>query len=201
KRHDSAESAESDEKNAGEVVLLFPDFPSSRLGGVFGDMNDDDSNPLAGSGFWDPFYPRLQEVINQFRAQMAAAFAGMKPGSLMPGSLSPWGSSGQLPEGANSTSTTKVINNHRVTINETTYSDGDEDSKTFVKVRVVHVNPIEESSESGESNVSASTPLEANQAEGEREPLTSTAAPSRSVETLEEFDNEIPKSQVEVLNA
>lgn len=44
----------------------------------------------------------------------------------------------------NTTSTTKVINGHKVTINETTYANEGDTAGTFFKIRVVDVHPTSE---------------------------------------------------------
>lgn len=44
----------------------------------------------------------------------------------------------------NKTSETKIIDGHKYTINETTYSDGDDNGGSFFKVRVVDIRPVED---------------------------------------------------------
>lgn len=198
------ESVDSDEDKSGPdgLVLVVPSFR------VFEDSKDDDDD----SGFWHPFrfetspfdglFTRMQEAMNRIRAEMATALASR----LGQGQLTPWG---KVPEGANTTSTTKIIGDHSVTINETTYSDGDENGGTVFRIRVVDVKPLNETTsdtidtEKSDDSDEESTPTRrittTERNNEEREELTTPG--SRSVETVEEFDNEIPKSQVDTLTA
>ncbi|KAL7296339.1 hypothetical protein TKK_0010353 [Trichogramma kaykai] len=92
--------------------------------------------------------------MNKIRAEMAATLAAQLESSHLPqlphesssgvgSSLGPLSGWGRLPEGANTTSTTKIVGNHTVTINETTYTDGDENSGMVYRIRVVDVKPLE----------------------------------------------------------
>lgn len=84
-----------------------------------------------------------------------------------------------------------------VTINETTYTDGSDDYSTLIRVRVIDVRPQNETiltTVSSEADSEVTTlPTGTND--------TSTPQSSRSVETVEDFDNEIPKNQGDVLTA
>jgi hypothetical protein len=198
------DSAESTEDKSGQdgVVLVVPS--RSR---IFEDMDDDDEPSMP--GFWHPFrfdsspfdsmFTRMQEAMNRIRNEMATALS-----SRFPQGLTPWG---KVPEGANTTSTTKIIGDHAVTINETTYTDGDENGGTVFRIRVVDVKPLNETTDA----VGTERPDNSDEDEAptrrvpdernneEREELTTPG--SRSVETVEEFDNEIPKNQVDTLTA
>lgn len=83
-----------------------------------------------------------------------------------------------------------------VTINETTYTDGSDDYSTLIRVRVIDVRPQNETiltTVSSEADSDVTTlPTGTND--------TSTQS-SRSVESVEDFDNEIPKNQGDVLTA
>ncbi|XP_046587213.1 icarapin-like isoform X1 [Neodiprion lecontei] len=97
----------------------------------------------------------------------------------------------KIPEGANTTSTTKVINGHVVTVNETTYSDGDENSGTVLRVRVVDIKPVNETENPDSEDVT--TPA------NNEPPSSSSSSPDRSVESLEDFSkNEIPDRLVAI---
>ena len=110
-----------------------------------------------------------------------------------------------------------------MTINETTYSDGNADSGVIYRVRVIDVKPLNDtvlldiSSSNGDD---ASQPSEEVDGDSDKrgettvtetQPRTTTTPvnreeltiqpTTRGVETIEEFDNEIPKSQVETLAA
>ncbi|KAL0116741.1 hypothetical protein PUN28_009985 [Cardiocondyla obscurior] len=84
----------------------------------------------------------------------------------------------QIPEGANTTSTTKVINGHVVTINETTYSSGDELGGTAFRIRIIDVKPQNDTDTIGGGLGPASVKPETNE----------------SRETVEDFNNEISKN-------
>lgn len=214
----AAESSETDELKGDGVVLMLPARHS-----VFDEAEVDEPLP----GYWHSFrfsnpfdglFTRMQETMNRIRAQMEATLAGQ----MGQGGLTPWG---KVPEGANTTSTTKVIGDHAVTINETTYTDGDENSGTVFRIRIIDVKPLNETAaeaaagaaeSSGEAEAedaeeveshgpsATGSPAAASEAEaedGDREELSSPVPVSRRPETAEELDNEIPKNQVEVLAA
>lgn len=106
------------------------------------------------------------------------------------------------PKGTNTTSTTNIIHGHVVTINETTYADGGDDFGVQIRVRVVDIKPENETipeTERGPNTEGTTGPTNvATQATPRQEEPTT---PARSVETLEDFDNDIPKNQVETLTA
>ncbi|XP_018406220.1 PREDICTED: icarapin-like [Cyphomyrmex costatus] len=85
----------------------------------------------------------------------------------------------KAPEGANTTSTTKIINGHVVTINETTFVSGDNNSGTVFRIRTVDVKPQNETEVIGGST---------------EQPSVRPEPESDSRETVEEFNNEIPKN-------
>lgn len=58
----------------------------------------------------------------------------------------------------NTTSTTKVINGHKVTINETTYANEGDNAGTFFKIRVVDVHPTSEEDTNGSEEKVTSKP-------------------------------------------
>ncbi|XP_011694212.1 PREDICTED: icarapin-like [Wasmannia auropunctata] len=84
----------------------------------------------------------------------------------------------KIPDGANTTSTTKIINGHVVTINETTYTSGDELGGTAFRIRIVDVKPLNDT-ETIEGNTG--------------EPAVRPESPE-SRETVEDFNNEISKN-------
>ncbi|XP_012218780.1 icarapin-like [Linepithema humile] len=90
-----------------------------------------------------------------------------------------------IPEGANTTSTTKIIDGHVVTINETTYTSGDETSGTSFRIRIIDVKPQNETIKDDRDDT---IPLG-----GDVTPKAQPG-PAESAETVEEFNNEIPKS-------
>ncbi|XP_011501055.1 PREDICTED: icarapin-like [Ceratosolen solmsi marchali] len=189
---DSIESMEIKDKDDG-VVLVVPVRKN-----IF-DEQTDEEKPLTTS-LWRPFrfdsspfdglMIRMQMAINKIRAEMAAALASQ----LRHSNLTPWG---KIPEGANSTSTTKVIGEHAVTINETTYSNGNDDAATIFRVRVVEVKPLNETVES--TSVEETGTKFPTMEQEEHEELTTPVL--HSVETVEDIDNEIPKIQVDTLSA
>ncbi|XP_018311455.1 icarapin-like [Mycetomoellerius zeteki] len=84
----------------------------------------------------------------------------------------------KIPEGANTTSTVKIINGHVVTINETTYTSGDDISGTMFRIRTVDVKPQNGTELIGGGNT--------------EQPSVRPEPESR--ETVEEFNNEISKN-------
>ncbi|EZA56188.1 Icarapin-like protein, partial [Ooceraea biroi] len=87
----------------------------------------------------------------------------------------------KIPEGANTTSTVKIIDGHVVTINETTYSSGDANSNTAFRIRIIDVKPQNET-------------VPAIGGGGNAEPTTVRAEAPESAESVEDFNNEIPKN-------
>lgn len=85
----------------------------------------------------------------------------------------------KIPEGANTTSTVKIIDGHVVTINETTYSSGDENGGTAFRIRIIDVKPEND------------TLLISN---GNAEPTTVKTEAEGSRETVEDMNNEISKN-------
>lgn len=88
----------------------------------------------------------------------------------------------KIPEGANTTSTTKVINGHVITINETTYTSGDENGGTAFRIRIIDVKPENDT-----------LPAIGG---GNAEPTTVKPEVAGSAETVEDFNNEIPNKDV-----
>ncbi|XP_020287766.1 icarapin-like [Pseudomyrmex gracilis] len=87
----------------------------------------------------------------------------------------------KIPEGANTTSTTKIINGHVVTINETTYTSGDENGGAAFRIRIIDVKPQNDTMSIGGGG-------------GDVESITTKSETTESAETIEEFNNEIPKN-------
>ncbi|XP_070161479.1 icarapin-like [Polyergus mexicanus] len=118
------------------------------------------------------------ETLNRLRQNLMNYFWNMPDIAKIP-----------IPEGANTTSTTKIINGHVVTINETTYTSGDENGGTAFRIRIIDVKPENDTLPTlGGDNA---------------EPITvrAEAAPeSESRETMEDMNNEIPKN-TDVLTA
>lgn len=77
----------------------------------------------------------------------------------------------------------QIIDGHVVTINETTYTSGDESSGTAFRIRIIDVKPQNDT--------------------GLISDVTTKAQPDsgESVETVEEFNNEISKSGGDTLTA
>lgn len=93
-----------------------------------------------------------------------------------------------------------------LTINETTYTDGDDEYSTLIRVRVIDVRPQNETllQTENEADAEVTTLPTVTGTGGTTSTDTSKVdrtTPSRSVETVEEFDNEIPKNQVDTLTA
>jgi hypothetical protein len=118
----------------------------------------------------------FSETINRLRQNLLNYFWNMPDITDIP-----------IPEGANTTSTTKIINGHVVTINETTYTSGDENGGTAFRIRIIDVKPENDT-----------LPVIGG---GNAEPTTVKAEAAGSAETVEDFNNEIPNKTVDVLTA
>ncbi|XP_011863857.1 PREDICTED: icarapin-like [Vollenhovia emeryi] len=136
--------------------------------GGFDSSEEDDTNIGFGFGLSDYF----SDYINSIRQRLHNMF------------LNPLDF--KIPEGANTTSTTKVINGHVVTVNETTYSSGDELGGTAFRIRIIDIKPQNET-------------VDVDSVGGNAQP---TARPevAGSAETVEDFNNEISKN-VDTLTA
>ncbi|XP_014204017.1 icarapin-like [Copidosoma floridanum] len=107
---DSAESTEIDAgRDKHKVMVLLP--PARRnIFDEFGDEDDSSDEEFSMPGMWNPWNPfpdiftKMQETLKRVRAEMAAALASQLEHA---GGLTPWG---KIPEGANTTSTTKLLN-------------------------------------------------------------------------------------------
>ncbi|XP_017877098.1 icarapin-like [Ceratina calcarata] len=195
--------ADSDEKKVDTVLIL----PSDQLMGAT-DFDDTDSaeNPFWGwnsmirSNLMDRWYSNIQAMKAQMRRLANMMAAGILSSISDEDTGSPWI---KIPEGANTTSTTKVVDGHVVTVNETTYTDGDDESGIVIRVRVIDVRPENETILRTESEED----VEVTTLPSRRRTTTVTTrvgdgtTASRSVETVEDLDNEISGNQVETLNA
>ncbi|KAH0950627.1 hypothetical protein HN011_011517 [Eciton burchellii] len=119
------------------------------------------------------FMPNLADTMNRLRNSMLNYFWNMPDVTEI-----------KIPEGANTTSTVKIIDGHVVTINETTYSSGDDNSNTAFRIRIIDVKPQNET-------VTAIGGGGSGGSGGNAEPTVRTP---ESAETIEDFNNEIPKN-------
>lgn len=195
-RDDASASAESDEKKNVDTVLILPPGSRNRFGRPVMDLPDisdmDDTsmeeypsyfNPFMSNPF-DGFLTRMQDFMTRFREQMAGILSRIPDDA-----VSPWG---KIPEGANTTSTTKIIDGHVVTVNESVFTDGDDSHGMVFRVRVIDIKPQNETVlPTGGEGVDTTTQAAI---DGEKEETT----PTRSIETVEDLDNEIPKNQGEL---
>lgn len=79
----------------------------------------------------------------------------------------------------------QIIDGHVVTINETTYSTGDENGGAALRIRIIDVKPENDTLQIGG---------------GSAGPTTVKAEAEESRETVEDINNEIPKN-TDVLTA
>lgn len=201
-----------DEKKTMDTVLVLPSeakylFPRS-LGAFnypsisFEDSDSDSiENPtwawsnLFRSNFLDRWYSQVQDKMKRLRDQMAGILSHIPEQGVVP--------FGKIPDGANTTSTTKVIDGHIVTINETTYIDGDDEFATLVRIRVIDVKPQNETilltESEADAEVTTLPTITTSQTVINKE--GSTTLPPRSVETVEDLDSDILKNQVDTLTA
>lgn len=216
---------DSDEnKNVDTVLVLGSDKQDSLLRPVidFSDMSFDESaeNPIWSWPGWfktnpfDSLQSSVQAMMKRLREQMIGIVSGISEEGVVP-----WG---KIPDGANTTSTTKIVDGHVVTINETTYTDGDDVFATQIRIRIIDVKPqnetilLTESEADAEVTTLPTRTATSSTATNTPTPRTGTdtatatatassederSTPSRSVETVEDFDNEIPKNQVDTLTA
>ncbi|XP_076629869.1 icarapin-like [Colletes latitarsis] len=149
----------------------------------FPDMSFDDSDEIPVKTWpsifrlnpFDGWYERTQDAMNRLKEQMMNILSGI---------VDKDASSDAIPGVANSSSITKVINGHVVTINETVYADKEDEYGTWIRVRVISVDPQNETVSTTERRV---------ESEGDQTP--------RSVETVEDLENNIPKNEVDTLTA
>ncbi|CAL7944537.1 unnamed protein product [Xylocopa violacea] len=202
------DNSNSDEKGLDTVLVLPSDTRDRVLGGsvdFLDGMGLDDSleNPLWNfsnlfrSSIMDRWYSNLQANMKKLRDQLVGIFSRIPEEGTVNWS--------KIPEGANTTSTTKIIDGHVVTINETRYTDSNDEFGSAFILRVIDVRPLNDTilqteSEAGSevttlpSNVTTRRGSDPANNEGR-------TTPSRSVETVEDFENEIPKNQVDTLTA
>ncbi|XP_024943767.1 icarapin-like [Cephus cinctus] len=144
----------------------------------------------------NPFNGFLTGIMKRLREQMSSILSRIPESGI----VSPWG---KIPEGANTTSTTKIVDGHVVTINETTYSSGNDSHGAVFRVRIIDVKPQNDTLETvgGEGEAEVVT-TESSESESTTAQTEDSSTPARSVETVEnDLNNEIPKSQIELLNA
>ncbi|CAD7079388.1 unnamed protein product [Hermetia illucens] len=141
-------------------VDYFKDFS-----GVVDTGVDTRVNPFEGSEVGpDGFFNNISDFMRRFRERVFGGWFNSIP-TLNIGELDP--------SKGNSTSVVKVIDGHRVEINDTVYTKTDEDGNAIYKVRVVNVRPLEEgetystSTEGGRTN----PPEDSTQETKDREPL------------------------------
>ncbi|XP_076641394.1 icarapin-like [Halictus rubicundus] len=166
--------ARQDDSDEGYLL----EYPDREFGKPF-PINPFDTDPLFSLGWPQPSW--TTSISDLFRRLM------------------PWGTN---PNATSATSNTKISDGHIVTVNETTYADGNDEFGIRIRVRVIDVKPVNETTlqTEGEPNAEATTSptVAATQPTSTQEERT---APPRSVETLEDFDQEIPKNQVDTLTA
>ncbi|KOC71076.1 Icarapin-like, partial [Habropoda laboriosa] len=193
---------DSDERKDVDTVLLLPSDARDRFirpmaAFDFPDTSFDDSLESPSWirwNFFDTWYSSIQATIKKWREDMSRILSRIPDHGIV--------SLGKIPEGANTTSTTKIIDGHVVTINETTYMDGDDEYGTVIRVRVIDVKPQNETILMTESEADAEiTTLPTVTTTATATSKEERTTPLRSVETVEDFDNEIPKNQVDTLTA
>ncbi|KAK0181277.1 hypothetical protein PV327_003570 [Microctonus hyperodae] len=215
------DSDKTDDVANVDTVLIIPSFENGFGRSGFGlgriDVDDDDDdddeddipfnpfhfnfrpihNPF--SGIWE----NLQNTMKRLRDQMSRIPT--------PGISYPFG---KIPEGANKTSTTKIIDGHIVTINETTYNDNDSNATFVFKIRTVDIQPQNGTGfigidDNGDVNVDNTDNGGGEQIEKDKDSKSldsnnnnNETTTERSVETVEDpGNNEIPDNQVETLTA
>ncbi|KAG8222054.1 hypothetical protein J437_LFUL000498 [Ladona fulva] len=99
--------------------------------------------PSPWSNSFGSFFQGMQAMLKQLRNQMQEVLSRMpqEPHGAANGTALFFPSWDSLP--GNTTSTTKVINGHVVTVNETTYKQGSDGSSAVFHIRVVDIKPNE----------------------------------------------------------
>ncbi|XP_017773767.1 PREDICTED: uncharacterized protein LOC108560641 [Nicrophorus vespilloides] len=178
-----------------DIVPLEGRRPSAHIPAYFDEDFDDvgvvdtgyfpsSYNPFSG------FYSGLEAMMRSMREQLAFILNNLPARSNrtedgLPG-LGVFGNV-DLSKG-NTTSVTKVIDGHKVVINETQYENKDENGGSFYKVRIINVLPDSEETTNGDSE-------ETTNGDSEIVPVTES---HRDVEPIEDsLENEIEKSDKE----
>ncbi|XP_053994450.1 icarapin-like [Hylaeus anthracinus] len=189
---------DNDERKNLDTVLVLPSDTRDRFirQMPFGipdlSLDDSDENPtwswpgMFRTSHFDDWYASMQAFMKRLSDQMAGILSDLPEDGI--------GLAGKIPEGANTTSTTKIIDGHVVTMNETTYMDSNDEYGTVIRVRIIDVKPQNETipiTESGTNAEGTTVPPTIANTNGATSSEESTT-PARSVETIEEFDNEIP---------
>lgn len=200
-----ARNGDGDDRNRDTVLILPPD----QLMGATDVLENSDENPWNLSGMFrsnllDRWYSSIQEM-RAFMRQMANQIADRMTAGIL-SSEEDGVPIIRLPEGANTTSVTKVVEGHVVTVNETTYTNGNDTDGIVIRVRVIDVRPendtIVRGDGDGDGELTTTLPTSTN-----RRTTTVTnrnedgTTASRSVETVEDLDNDLFGNQVEPLNA
>jgi len=108
-----------------------------------------DSDFDLGSSWTSTFDDLFTRMRNQFASifNSLPGFSGNGTGLSSVGSFGfPSFGNVDLSKG-NTTSVTKVIDGHKVVINETTYNNNDDNGGTYFKVRIINVHPDDESTD------------------------------------------------------
>jgi len=150
---------------AAFLVACAHGFPRTQYDSDEDDFNDDS----VGFEFAIPSF--FSDTFNRMRQNLLNYFWNRQDITKM-----------EIPDGANTTSTTKIINGHVVTINETTYSTGDDVNGAAFRIRIIDVKPLNDTGrdipELTEKPQATVKPVE----------------PPESRETVEDFNNEISKN-------
>lgn len=177
---DASDSDKADESGRPDTVLVLSGRPSRNIFGEdFSDRTaDDDSSyffPMSISSMeesWQDFMAGIRQRMRDLMMNMS----GMINFS--------------VPEGANTTSTVKIIDGHVVTINETVYDNDSGWDHSFVRVRVVDVKPLDNATTVPDNAAGVDTTTPFATPDGQE----STTLGERSIETVEDLNNEIPKN-------
>ncbi|XP_076749420.1 icarapin-like [Xylocopa sonorina] len=178
------------------VISRADDFLEPALDDSFEDPVWNLSN-LFRSSIMDRWYSDLQANMRRLRDHLAGIFSRIPEEGTVNWS--------KIPEGANTTSTTKIIDGHVVTINETRYTDSNDEFGSAFILRVIDVRPLNDTilqteSDAG-SDVTTLPPGVTTRRTSGTANNEGRTTPARSVETVEDFENEIPKNQVDTLTA
>lgn len=216
---------ESDSSDDAEFIVVplshqrpsFHRYPSTSFENFDGVVDTGDFYPVPARPIYFPSYNPfswhltgyLDDLMKRVRDRFAGSWNPFYGGDLIPSGPGVWPvgipeDSSEDGAATNSTSTVKVIDGHKVVINDTYYTKKTDFGTSIFKVRVIDVKPFDETPAGEAPKPETPTEVEVNNRNGEdddaKEPSApSTDAPKRDTE-LESSDEEKSTDADEKLN-
>lgn len=215
---------ESDNSDEAEFIVVplshqrptyFNRFPSSSFDGFDGVVDTGDFGTIPARPVYFPSYNPfswhlsgyLDDLMKRVRDRFAGSWNPFYGGDFIPSGPGVWPV--DIPEessedgATNSTSTVKVIDGHKVVINDTYYTKKTDFGTSIFKVRVIDVKPVDEAPAGETPQPETPTETEVGNRNGEddeaKEAAPSTDAPKRDTE-LESSDEEKTTADDDNLN-